>query len=90
MISADEKRIAETLLSSGVRVSTVFLGLVQVPGQPDPEMQWETLVLGGPYHDQGEQYASVEDARAGHELWVLVAQGVLTPEAIYEMREVTQ
>ena len=84
-----ERQVAMTMLSSGVRVSTVFLDLVANPGEPPPTEQWETLVSGGPHDGEGERYVTVEDARAGHELWVLVADGTITPEAIHEMREVT-
>lgn len=70
-------------------MSTVFLDLAARPGEPPPTEQWETLVLGGTHDNEGERYSTVEDARAGHELWVLVAKGDITPEAIHEMREVT-
>ena len=85
-MSLKDRQVAETRLSSDVRVSTVFLDLKYEPDEPQ---KWETLIIGGPYNDEGEQYTSVEDARAGHELWVMVARGELTPEAIHEMREVT-
>ena len=84
-----ERQVAETRLPGGVRVSTVFLGLVARPGEPPPTEQWETLVCGGTHDGEGERYVTVEDARAGHGLWVLVAEGTITPEAIHEMREVT-
>lgn len=84
-----DRQVATTLLSSGVRVSTVFLDLVANLGEPPPTDQWETLVVGGLHDGEGERYSTVEDARAGHELWVLVAEGQITPEAIHEMREVT-
>lgn len=87
--SLDDRQVAEARLPGGVRVSTVFLDLRPTPGEPEPTVQWETLILGGPHDNEGEQYATVEEARAGHELWLLVAEGMLTPEAIYEMREVT-
>lgn len=76
----EDRHVAKTQLPSGVRVSTIFIDYIH---------RWETIVFGGPHDSEGEQYESLEDARAGHELWVMVAQGVLTPEAIYEMREVT-
>ena len=87
--SLAERQVAETCLPGDVRVSTVFLNLKAVPGEPEPIDQWETLILGGPHDNEGERYTTIEDARAGHELWVMVAQGALTPEAIHEMREAT-
>jgi hypothetical protein len=84
-----ERQVAVTELPGGVRVSTVFLDLCAAPSGEEREMQYETLILGGRHHDAGERYATIDEARAGHELWVLVATGTLTPEAIHEMREVT-
>jgi hypothetical protein len=84
-----ERQVARTLLPNGVCVSTVFLDLVANPGEPPPTEQWETLVSGGTHDGEGERYVTVDDARAGHELWVLAAKGEITPEAIHEMREVT-
>lgn len=87
--SLAERQVAVTNLPGGVRVSTVLLDLAPAArGEPDA-MQYETLILGGPHQDQGEQYATLDEAKAGHELWVMVAAGQLPPEAIHEMREVT-
>jgi hypothetical protein len=83
-----ERQVELTQLPNGVRVSTVFLNITPDPSNPEP-YQWETMIRGGTYDSEGEQYASLEDARAGHELWVLVAKGELIPEAIREMRTVT-
>lgn len=85
----EDRKVAETRLPSGVRVSTVFLDLIANPGEAPPTDQWETLIIGGTHDGDGERYTTVDDARAGHELWVLVAKGEITPEAIHEMREVT-
>jgi hypothetical protein len=79
------KLLRKDVLTNGVRVSTVSLDL----SNTDNPYQWETMIFGGPYDQQGEQHTSAEDARSGHDLWVMVGQGLLTPEAIYEMREVT-
>ncbi len=87
--SLAERQVAVTNLPDGVRVSTVFFDLTPAAGDEPDAAQYETLILGGPHQDQGEQYATLDEAKAGHELWVMVAEGTLTPEAIYEMREVT-
>ena len=89
VLSLAERQVAETRLSNGTRVSTVFLALTANPGEPEPPEQWETLVIGGTHDGEGERYTTIEEARAGHELWVMVAAGDLTPEAIHEMRGVT-
>jgi hypothetical protein len=88
-MSLEDRQVAMTQLSNGVRVSTVFLDLIANPGEPLPTEQWETLIRGGTHDGEGERYMTADDARAGHELWVLVAKGEITPEAIHEMREVT-
>lgn len=84
-----ERQVAVTQLPGGVRVSTVHLDLAPAAWGAPEVMQYETLILGGPHQDQGEQYASLDEAQAGHELWVMVAEGKLPPEAIHEMRDVT-
>jgi hypothetical protein len=84
MMSLEERQVAVTHISDSIRVSTVFLEI-----DPAEPTRWETLIFGGLHDGEGEQYATLEDARAGHELWVMVAEGKLTPEAIVEMRMVT-
>lgn len=85
----DERRVAITTLPGGVRVSTISL-------DPPPPLwgaslvaQYETLILGGPHDQQGEQYMTLDEAKAGHELWVMVAKGEIPATAIHEMRAVT-
>lgn len=75
-------RVARTTaLPSGVVVSTVCLGRYT-----DLSELWETQVRGGLHHARSDQYTSGEAAMAGHALWVRVAHGELTPEAIHAMR----
>ena len=41
----EDRKVAETRLPSGVRVSTVFLDLIANPGEAPPTDQWETLII---------------------------------------------
>ena len=78
-----DRTIALTQLD-GMRVSTVFLGLDHSFGSGEP-LLFETLIFGGPHDGEGKRYATREQAMVGHELFVLVAQGKTTAEAIDEM-----
>ena len=86
----DARSVARTVVADGVRVSTCFLGVDHGFGLSDEPILWETLIFGGTHNLEGERYASVDDARAGHELWVMVARGELTPEIIHELRQTTE
>ena len=48
------------------RVSTVFLGLDHRFGK-GPPLLYETMIFGGPMDGYQEQYATVEEAREGHD-----------------------
>lgn len=65
-----ERRIARTQITPEVHVSTVFLGLDHGYGNDGPPILFETMVFGGPLDQQGDRYATVEAAEAGHERWV--------------------
>lgn len=69
--------IANTELPSGIRVSTVFLG-IDMAGREEPVL-WETMTFGGEYDFVCDRYRSRKDALIGHEMWVLVAKGEMTP-----------
>ena len=86
----DARSVARTVVAEGVRVSTCFLGIDHSVGFSDEAILWETLIFGGVHNLAGERYASAEDARAGHDLWVLVARGELTPETLRELRQITE
>lgn len=70
--------VAKTELSSGCVVSTVFLGIDHNFRDDDPVL-WETMMFGGDYDLACDRYRSRKDALVGHELWVLVAKGEMTP-----------
>lgn len=67
--------VAKTELPSGATVSTVFIGIDHSGG----ELLWETMTFGGDYDLACDRYRSRRDALVGHEMWVLVAKGEMTP-----------
>jgi hypothetical protein len=56
----------------------VFLSIDHGFHDGDPVL-WETLMFGGEYDLACDRYRSREDALVGHEVWVLVAKGEMTP-----------
>ncbi len=70
--------VARTELPSGCVVSTVFLGVDHNFRDGDPVL-WETMMFGGNYDLACDRYRSRKDAIVGHEMWVLVAEGKMTP-----------
>lgn len=64
----DEWRVGNDTIGDA-RVSTVFLGLDHaMPGEP-PAI-FETMVFGGPLHEEMVRYATWEEAEAGHQAMV--------------------
>jgi hypothetical protein len=76
--SAAARVVAKTELPSGTAVSTEFLGIDQGFGDGDPVL-WATMTFGGEYDLACDRYRSKKEALAGHEMWVLVAKGEITP-----------
>lgn len=56
--------------SGGVRVSTVFLGVDQNHWGKGPPILFETMVFGGKGDHEMRRYATLEEARLGHERMV--------------------
>lgn len=79
---AKEKRILAQTRSEGVRVSTVFIGIDYNFGADGPPRLWETVVFAGEHAGYMRRYSSADDARVGHEMAVLIAEGRTTPEAV--------
>ena len=75
--SHEVRVVAKTELPSGATVSTVFLGIDH--SLRDEPLLWETMMFGGDYDLACDRYRSRQDALVGHEMWVLVAKGELTP-----------
>jgi hypothetical protein len=70
--------VSRTELPSGCTVSTVFLGIDHGFHGGNPVL-WETMMFGGDYDLACDRYRSRKDAIVGHEMWVLVAKGEMTP-----------
>ena len=69
-----DRHVAQTTLSNGVRVSTVFLGLDHSFGGGKPIL-FETMIFGGKPNDYQEQYTTWEEAEAGHKKALAKAGG---------------
>jgi hypothetical protein len=67
--SAAERCIASTALVYGT-VTTTFLALNMSLSQTDPPKLFETRVEGGWLANEWQRYATLEEAKAGHEAWV--------------------
>jgi len=61
-----KRRVDETRLSNGVRVSTVFLGLDHRFDDKGPPLVFETMIFGGPLDQHMWRYSSWDDAVTGH------------------------
>jgi hypothetical protein len=76
----DPRRILQQdSLSNGVFVSTVFTGLDPralfplADDQRAPRLLWETVIFGGPQDEYCKRYSSKEEALAGHQHAVRLA-----------------
>lgn len=76
--SHEARVVVKTELPSGTTVSTVFLGIDHGFRGGEPVL-WETMMFGGNYDLACDRYRSRRDAIVGHEMWVLVAKGEMTP-----------
>lgn len=61
--------VASTKIRYGT-VSTVFLGVNMTLSKNAPPQLFETLVEGGWMDGERQTYATLEEAKTGHELWV--------------------
>lgn len=60
-----KRRVASDQITPDIKVSTVFLGMDHQWGQ-GPPLLFETMVFGGPMHDETDRYSTWEDAEDGH------------------------
>lgn len=60
-----KRQVALTKLRSGVRISTVFLGIDHSFGLGTPIL-FETMIFGGKHNDYQARYTTWDDAEAGH------------------------
>jgi len=77
--------IRRTTFPDGTMVSTVFLGLNHNYGD-GPPLLFETMICGpdGAWQDYQMRYATLESARAGHEIARTRARQILMLDAMLE------
>lgn len=77
----ENRKVENTVVSEGVEVSTVFLGIDHnfMP-HSSPPILWETMIFGGEHAEWQERYSSYDDAVAGHWRAVRIAKGEESPE----------
>jgi hypothetical protein len=68
-----DRTVAKTVLPSGDKVSTIFLGLDHAMGE-EPEI-FESMVFGGESNGEIWRYATWEEAEAGHQRLVQELSG---------------
>ena len=61
--------IARTKVEYGT-ISTVFLAMSMTLSKTTPVALFETTVEGGWLSDERQRYATLDEAKAGHEAWV--------------------
>lgn len=71
----DMRRVALTETADW-RVSTVFIGLDHRFSGDGPPLVFETMIFGGPHDEYQEHYSTWDEAKAGHEKAVDLADGV--------------
>lgn len=69
------KRHVEKTDVGDARVSPVFLGMNHNFGEGGKPLLFETMVFGGEYDEEMEQYATWEQAEEGHNRWVEKLKG---------------
>lgn len=67
-------RVAFTKVSPPVTVSTAFLGLDYNFAHEGPPLVFETMISGGPLDNEQRQYATWDEAEAGHAELVRAAE----------------
>ncbi len=60
------RTVSKTVVSTGVEVSTVFLGFDHGFSEDGPPILFESLVFGGPLDDEMVRYATYDESLAGH------------------------
>ncbi|MCP4900176.1 MAG: hypothetical protein GY906_24660 [bacterium] len=77
-----ERKVDETAIRAGIRVSTVFLGLDHAFGGGRP-LIYESLVFGGKLDQEMRRYSTKEEALKGHERLVKEVEAEeLTSQAV--------
>lgn len=68
------RRVAHTVISPEVSVSTIFLGLDHNFPMIGPPILWETMIFGGTLNLEVWRYATREAAVEGHDFAVFLAK----------------
>jgi hypothetical protein len=68
------RHVADTGITSQVRVSTVFIGLDHRIFGDGPPLVFETMIFGGPLDQEQWRYSSWDDAETGHKAAVRKAR----------------
>jgi hypothetical protein len=69
-----DRHVAKDALPSGVKVSTVFLGLDH-RYDDGPPLLFETMIFGGEHDEYQERYSTWDEAFAGHQRALALAKG---------------
>lgn len=72
--------VEQTQLEENIQVSTVFLGFDHSFGYGHDPVLWETIVFGGTLDGEMDRYTSLEEAKRGHNKWVIRAKKALLTE----------
>jgi hypothetical protein len=77
-----DRRVDHTRINDKVTVSTVFLGLDHNWGD-GPPLLFETMVFGGPTHEEMRRYSTWDQAEKGHAMIVKA-----TKRAVEQLAEI--
>jgi hypothetical protein len=77
MKDSANRRVAETIVAAGVRVSTVFLGLNHSFTPRAQPILFETMIFDGSKSKYQERYCTWDEAEAGHERAVVFARATI-------------
>lgn len=75
MEDAERRVINSVHPKTGVRVSTVFLGIDHGWDDRKPPLLWETMVFGGPSNGTMNRYSTLAEAQDGHRQMVALVFG---------------
>lgn len=69
-VFGEQRHVAQTHLSTDIRVSTVFLGINHGFFGDGPPIIFETMVFGGPLDGEQQRYTTLREAHDGHDAMV--------------------
>lgn len=65
--------VQQDTIQNDIKISTIFLGLDHSFGGDIPIL-WETMIFGGKQDQYQERYASLEEAKKGHQIALELAK----------------